>query len=212
MSLIEAPLRSPQQARSQKTLDRILRATERLLQRRSFEEVSLQQIVRAARTSVGAFYTRFRDKQALLSALYEHYDQSLDGEIEHWCAEHGPVPAGLQATCRWILCYLIDAFRSRRHLLRALALHVRNHPEELDDARRDRRVSQHRFLFEALLANRAEIKHPNPERAVKSAVFCAASTLRERILFSETAHSSSMETSDDELAEDLTRMLMGLLA
>ncbi len=212
MSLIEAPVRNPKQARSQKTLDRILRATERLLHKQSFDEIGVQQIVRASRTSVGAFYTRFRDKQGLLSALYEHYDQGLDGEIEAWCHAHGPAPEDLAGSIRWFLSYLIEAFRSRRHLLRALALHVRCHPEEIDDLRRDRRAFQHRFLFAALLARREEIRHPDPERAIENAIFCAASTLRERVLFSETAHASAMVTSDAELAEDLERMLMGLLA
>ena len=37
----------------------------------------MQQIVRRAGTSVGAFYARFRDKQALLPSLYERYDQTI---------------------------------------------------------------------------------------------------------------------------------------
>ena len=64
----------PQQERSRRTLRRILSATERLLLKRPFEDIGVQEIVRAARTSVGSFYARFDDKAALLTALYERYD------------------------------------------------------------------------------------------------------------------------------------------
>ena len=59
-------VRPPQQARSQLTLSRILDATEAILAEKSWEDAGVAEIARRAGSSVGAFYSRFRDKDALL--------------------------------------------------------------------------------------------------------------------------------------------------
>ena len=201
----------PRQQRSQQTLDRILDATERLLLEREFDRLSIQEIVSASRTSVGSFYKRFRDKQALLSGLYDRYDAGLPDWVEAWRARQGEPPTDLVRAAAWVTRYLIDTFQSRRHLLRALALYVRNHPEEQDARVKDRRASQHRFLADALLDHRGEFTHAEPERAAQAAVFGAASICRERLLFSEGAHASTTGQSNAQLLQDVTRMIVGLV-
>ena len=62
-------VRPPQQARSQETLHRILDAAEVLVAEKSFEDASVSEIVRRANSSVGAFYARFEDKDAVLRVL-----------------------------------------------------------------------------------------------------------------------------------------------
>jgi AcrR family transcriptional regulator len=71
-------VRAPQQTRSQKTLDRILDAAEKLLVKKTFEEISVAEIVKKARSSIGSFYARFADKDALLLVLQARfYTESL---------------------------------------------------------------------------------------------------------------------------------------
>lgn len=204
-------VRPPLQARSRRTLQRILSATERLLVKREFEAISVQQIVRSARTSVGSFYARFEDKAGLLSALYERYDADLDQRIEAWRSAHPAPGPGLTGACAWVAGYLVDGFRSRRNLLRALALHVRQRPEVAGQATSERRAAQHAFLEDALLEHRASICDADPERAVRTALFLAASACRERVLFDDTPHARASEQSDDQLVADLARMMAGYL-
>jgi AcrR family transcriptional regulator len=203
-------VRPPRQERSRQTLDRILDATERLLLDRPFDQLSVLEIVRASGTSVGSFYNRFRDKASLLSGIYDRYDAGLDGWIEEWRSRQGEPPGDLVQAAAWVARYLIDTFQARRHLLRALALHVRQHPE-VEEAAMDRRVLAHRFLTDALLDHRAEIRHHDPERAVQVAVFGAASICRERILFSEGLHARTTRQSNAQLLQDVTMMMLGLL-
>src|SRR5688572_27091468 len=66
-------LRPPKQARSQRTLERLLVAAEALLAERAWDEIGVAELSKAAGTSVGAFYTRFADKDALLDLLAERY-------------------------------------------------------------------------------------------------------------------------------------------
>src|SRR5215471_17473014 len=66
-------VRPPQQARSQLTLSRILDAAEAILGEKSWEDASVAEIARRAGSSVGAFYTRFPDKDSLLAALHQRF-------------------------------------------------------------------------------------------------------------------------------------------
>src|SRR3954471_10460908 len=65
--------RPPRQARSQMTLDRILDAAERVLDEKSFTEATVAEIMIRAGVTVGAFYRRFPDKDALLHFLDERF-------------------------------------------------------------------------------------------------------------------------------------------
>ncbi len=209
--VVRSAVRPPRQRRSQQSLDRILDATERLLLDREFKRLTVAEIVVASRTSVGSFYNRFRDKQSLLSGLYDRYEAGLPGWIEEWRQRQGDPPSDLVRASGWVTRYLIDTFQGRRHLLRALALHVRNDPQEIDAQTKERRAAQHRFLVDALLAQRPEIGHPEPERGAQAAIFGAAAICRERILFSESAHAGTTQQSNAQLLQDVTKMVVGLL-
>ena len=57
------------QDRSRKTRDALMAATWKLLQAHPWQAISINDIVKAAGSSVGAFYSRFTDKEALLEAM-----------------------------------------------------------------------------------------------------------------------------------------------
>ena len=68
-----APLewvRPPQQQRSQQTLERLLDAAEALLVESGSSGLTVAAVARRASSSVGAFYARFSDKEALLGTLH----------------------------------------------------------------------------------------------------------------------------------------------
>src|SRR5499433_1449462 len=63
----------PKQARSERTLQRLLDAAEALIKEKGHAAVSIPEIARRAGSSVGGFYARFRDKNELLRALEERH-------------------------------------------------------------------------------------------------------------------------------------------
>ena len=73
----KASVREPQQKRSQRTREKILRAAERLFERRGYEEVTSHDIADAAGVAIGSFYAYFADKEQLLLFLLQ---QRLDEE------------------------------------------------------------------------------------------------------------------------------------
>src|SRR3954464_11093701 len=72
----------PQQSRSQETLDRILDAAEQVLAEKAFGEHTLAEIMERAGVTVGAFYRRYPDKNALLRHLDERFfaEMALRGD------------------------------------------------------------------------------------------------------------------------------------
>lgn len=72
--LPSAPLhwvKPPQQARSQKTLERLLDAAEELIAAGGVAALTVSEVVKRGGSSVGAFYARFPDKDALLATLHQ---------------------------------------------------------------------------------------------------------------------------------------------
>ena len=202
-------LRRPLQDRSRRTLERLLDATEGLLAARRFEEISVAEIVRAARTSVGAFYARFRDKQALLPELYARYDRDLGRRLQ--AAERRLEPSDLEGVAAWLAREFLRTYRERTNLMRALALFARTNPEAIDAATRERRKSQHEVFRRALLAHRARIRHSEPERAVEQALYFAVAALRDKVLFADSTHAAAVELADAELVRACARLIVAYL-
>ena len=67
----------PRQARGRRTKERILAATERLLREKLFEDISVEEIVREAGSSVGSFYHLIGAKDSLIAPLYGRYDTRI---------------------------------------------------------------------------------------------------------------------------------------
>src|SRR5512143_476146 len=72
----------PKQARSERTLQRLLDAAEQLIAEKGHQAVSIPEIARRAHSSVGGFYARFRDKNELLRALEERHFIELMARVE----------------------------------------------------------------------------------------------------------------------------------
>jgi AcrR family transcriptional regulator len=202
-------IRPPQQARSQETLGRILDAAEALVSEKGFGDTSVAEVARRAGSSVGAFYTRFRDKDGLLYALYERYleqamataDDALDPE--RWEG------IGIARMLDSVVHFLVEIYRERAGLMRVFV--VRNHTDAEFGARQERLshyVSEK--LTALLLARRDEIRHPNPSRAAAFGLTMCLSSIESTVLFGEV-RSGTLLLSDRDLASELIRAFIAYL-
>jgi AcrR family transcriptional regulator len=78
-------VRAPRQARSQATLERFVDATKLLLEERSFEDITVADIVSKAERTVGSFYARFEDKYAVLHVLVDRLDERIRALVSSFC-------------------------------------------------------------------------------------------------------------------------------
>lgn len=202
-------VRPPKQARSQETLDRILDAAEALVQEKGFDDTPVAEIVARAGSSVGAFYSRFPDKDALLHALYERYleqalataDEALDPE--RW------LRSDVATIVASVVDFLVRIYREQEGLIRAFVL--RNHTDPAFRARRDRLSHRVSAGLAGLLATRRdEIRHPDPVRAGAFGMTLVFSTLDNTLLFGEMRTGVAV-LSDADLAAELSRAFVAYL-
>lgn len=201
-------IRPPRQARSQDTLDRILEAAEELVADKGFDDTPVVEIAERAGSSVGAFYTRFRDKDGLLYALYERYLEQAAATADHALDPVRWEGRGIADVLSAVVPFLLEVFRERRGLIRSFVL--RNYTDA-EFAARQERLSQHvsEKLGALLVARRDEIRHPDPARAADFGLSVVLATLESVVLFGETTRSGGI--SDEELSRELLRTYLSYL-
>lgn len=202
-------VRPPRQQRSQDTLDRILDAAEALVAEKGFADATVAEVARRAGSSVGSFYTRFRDKDGLLYALYDRYFEQATATADAALDPARWEGAGIAEILRTVMRFLVEVYRERAGLIRAFV--QRNHSDAAFQARQER-LSHYvnERLSTLLLARAGEIGHPDPARAAAFGLTFAASTIESVVLFGEL-RSSHLALSDDELAGELVRAFLAYL-
>lgn len=112
----------PAQDRSERTFFRFLDAAEGLLAKGHWHEVSVQQIVRKAGASVGSFYNRFGDKDALLHCLDDRLGEECELTIGSLIDEFRLMPKLVSAAPGILISMLMRLCTERHGVIRALDL------------------------------------------------------------------------------------------
>jgi AcrR family transcriptional regulator len=199
----------PKQARSERTLHKLLDAAEALIDQQGLAEASIPEIVRRARSSVGGFYARFRDKNELLRALEERFFREQRVRLERLTKPDTWGDASLHAIVRACMRELVEVFRARQALIRAfVARAVVDLSFRGEALRFEREVAD---KVGALLLTRPDaLRHPQPERAVRLAVGIVFGSMVAGALFADPSHAFA-QLSDEEAAEELARNFLGYL-
>jgi AcrR family transcriptional regulator len=197
------------QARSQETLERILDAAEEIIGERGFDNATVSEIVRRAKSSVGALYARFNDKDSLLACLHERFcEQALatsDAALDpaRW---EGASIAEIFGTA---IPFLVQVYDMKRDLIRAFI--VRG---TIDGrfAERGSRVSRlvAEKLIALLMARRNEIRHPDPQLAVDFGLRMTFDMLDQATFWADVPRTTITYTQA-QLAEELTRAFLSYL-
>ena len=185
-----AHVNPPQQARSRRTLERIVRAALDILDQEGPDGVTVQAVVARARSSVGSFYARFRGKEDLLEYLEERVWREAEQRWQERLQEHDWTALSLEELVRGAVRLLADARRSRASSLRAL--------DRMGAGSGDGYASFRRYvlqsLSELLLERQDQIRHPSPELAVRLSLAAIAGAV-------DTGDPSSGEPFDGSVLE-----------
>lgn len=202
-------IRPPRQARSRATLDRLLDATEVLLAEKPWEVVGVADIAQRADSSVGAFYSRFSDKDAVLNALYERfvdeavatYDEMFDPE--RWTG------ASVSAIVQAIIAFRVRIYSERVGLLRAF-FHLAVYDKGFWVRGKRLRAHFTEAFVQLIIARRRELLHPEPASAAEFVARVIQSVLYHRVLF-ELEQSPDEAWSTDRITTELTHTCLAYL-
>ncbi len=200
-------VRPPQQERSQRTLERLLDAAEAIILEQGVEAANVAAVAKRANSSVGAFYSRFADKEGLVRAVCERFAvqarATMDAALEpsRWRGQTLEVVLGTG------LRFMLRAARERRSLLAGLVMYA-SRDAALDGAI-DGLVLHFGRRFHAFLAARDELPvHAVPELAISVLAAVLLSTAEARAM----RHPAYMAPIDDTVfAEELTRLALSYL-
>jgi AcrR family transcriptional regulator len=207
MENIPASAIPPTQARSLRSMNRILDAAESLLADVGFDDLSIQDIIKKADTSVGVFYARFKDKEAMIAALCERHQQQVIDELAQRDQGEGQ---SLETIIRYWVHGLIVRYRGNKGLYRALVMRGHERPDwRYNDPKARESLSIAQFGT-TIAAHRDRIGHPKPKQAASLAYLIVIATLREKILFGEST-ASALRISDKALENELHRAVSAYL-
>jgi AcrR family transcriptional regulator len=202
-------VRPTKQARSQRTLERILVAAEALVLEKGLAHVSIPDIVARAGSSVGGFYARFKDKNALLRALEERQYENLRRLLDEVVQPARWQDRDLIDTARGLIHVLVETVSAQRGLIEAILFRAGSDPSFREHSLTFRRLVTHRVTA-LFLSRQDEISHPDPAVGIDLATQAAFSMMLQHVAYGGT-RAAGRELSRSELETELTRLVVGLL-
>lgn len=197
-------LRAPRQERSEASLRAMLNAGRALINASgSLTGFSLADLTREASTSVGAFYSRFRDKETFCALVLDmtlaELRAGLDAQMESdpvW--REGPA----QAVCARIVGFYVQTFRTHTGLFAAYLRHV----PTADPLWRPIREANRQILdlmVPCLATHVRAARGDWPETEIRAVIMLVTSALTSIVL--DVPHGTSLH--DPKLEARLTAML-----
>jgi AcrR family transcriptional regulator len=199
------PRKRPVQARSQRTVDAVLKAAAQVFTRRGYAGATTNHIAERAGVSVGSLYEYFPSKDALLVALMEAHLAEGEQVLQRAAAEIAATGAR-------------DLAGTVRHVARAMVtLHARDrelHRVLFEEAPLPRRLRQMLTDIEtratervgALLAGHPEVSVPNPQLAAAIVVHTVEALTHRLVL-----HGNG-DLDLDAYVEEIVRLVVRYLA
>jgi len=201
-------VRAPRQSRSLRTHERLLDAAEALLAERDWGEVSVADIVDRAHSSIGAFYKHFPGKTQLLPLLLQRLDAGAAEALAALFKDPRWTDSTLDERVGVLVDAMAGAYLRRRRLMRAFVAarftaQLQLGPAEVAAAR-----ARMQSLRTWLLLSRAEIRHPEPEVAVRAGLYLVLQSLQTALLFEDFP----AELPPERLVLEARRLLLAYLA
>lgn len=196
-----------QQDRSRDTHARIVAAAERLLSRgRAWSELTIADLVAEANASVGAFYNRFRDKDALLHVLQlELYAQGAATAVA--AAELAASGAPLDELVRAFVAVAVGSYREQRGLRRALLVEMCT-----NTVFRERAIELSKQTCAGLVAGlAAHVKATDRLATVIDVAHRFVYGALDQVLLYDDQAPTGRKIADAQLTEELTAACLGYL-
>ena len=191
----------------------MLDAAETVLEKLGPEGATLARVAKEARLSPANVYRRFRDKDALMAAVFDRFTEMNAKELAAPVDVEQLRPIGIRKFAKDWVAGMIAGFRHRTGLTRAAMLYTQQHQGAAFVKRKmEVEIQGFRKLVGIFLIWRDEIRHPDPEYAVGYAIAMVALALRELIILDhQPMFNQVIAMDDDRLREELPRVFLRYL-
>ena len=201
MSSPDTGLRPPQQRRSRESLERVLRAAEELLATRGYDGLTITEVSRHAKASVGSVYGRFENKDALVLEVHRRMLERLtDPIVDGVLAIGDDASLDLRGVVDRAARHFADSTNAERALLRAFMLRGAVDSRIAGPGSEASQAAGRAFRT-VVLARRQEIGHPSPELAADIAYRMIYDVLSRDVMYGPTFESDSGHAWDELVSE-----------
>lgn len=198
-----AAMKEPRQTRSRRSLDRILEATEALLETKDFHAITVAEIAQRAGVAPGLLYSRFRSKDDLLPHLLKKHLVESNAALRAEFDEANWRDKGVRDRLDRLFALLEESVRRKRGLMRATGARQVTDINCLDAEEKALRAERMRLIADWLNRGARYEDAPPPQRAAEFAAFMASLTFQAQVLFDL----SMTELTDDDVVRELRSAL-----
>jgi AcrR family transcriptional regulator len=199
----------PVQARSQETLDRFLTAADSLLQEQPFDDITVAQIVDRAERTVGSFYARFADKDALVRTLAQNVANELVTDMSVKFAPDQWASTPIEELMRAAVGASATIFHRYAHVVRAALMLAARDEDARAFRQRNYLAMGHAFLA-ALRSHGDGQQRELSDQAIHDTIEVVTSVLDTRLLYAEAWQPGGTLDLDAEI-EDITAIALRVL-
>ena len=186
---------APKQRRSQETLKRLLDAAEEVIREDGIGGLMVAKVVEKAHSSVGAFYRRFPDRDALLYAVQErnhaHALEIYKRQLDTLDVENAP----LEQTLEKLLSFRAAMVIKDAPLVHAFAVEGALSPTFQEEGRRFL-ASCRTTMSQVILSHRDEMEHPDPELAAEVMCRLWLALMEQLVFYGESPFNTPARSSD----------------
>ena len=202
------------QARSRESLARLLKATVDVLDEDGIDGATIPRIAARAGLSPGSVYRRFPDKDALMREVCIRVLEGNYKQTRELFAEERWKGKTLAEIARSVIDLTLEGHRKHRGLVRAILFFTHQHPDAAFIRKCDElewRTFQDIAVL--LLTRRREIRHPDPESAVRLAIMTLAFVAQGALVLPHKPGDLSrfLPEIDAQLERELSRMFLSYL-
>ncbi|MBX3592861.1 TetR/AcrR family transcriptional regulator [Sphingomonas sp.] len=197
-------LRAPVQGRSRASYERMLVAAEKMLASRGSDDFTLNEVSKMGKVSIGSIYNRFESKEALLHAVQLRILTRVEDKMHTRLEAARKQSDNLDSLVVRLVDAVSETLREFADLMRPLMLRATT--DTIVAARG--KASYMRAADEvksALLEFRADIREPDPDRAVDTVYRVLYAAIARHLGFGSPT--AAWEGDWQVLKEDLARMI-----
>lgn len=185
-------------------MERALRATRDLLKRKTFDDISISEILDRAGQSAGSFYARFPSKEHVFIELCRLVESEVRERVSEETAAWGDLP--LAERIARLVRLIAELNIEHRDILRSMLLRLWRDPGgHRRVAREIRDEAFERLLTRELLGGCGDGPEPS-ERTLRWVMEVVVATSRHELLFGELSDARS----GDDRVEEMISVLTGL--
>lgn len=206
---LSTALRAPVQGRSRASYERMIAAAESLMAAQGSDEFTLQEVSRKGKVSIGSIYNRFESKDALLHAVQLRVLDRHDAKMRERIAAARAKADRLETLVIALVEAVAETLRENADVLRPLMQRAGIDPKVAVTGK-TYYANTANAVKGALLMHVADIRQPDPVRAVDTAYRVLYAAIARYLGFGSAA-TAAWEGDWDVLKQDLARMIAAFL-